>query len=677
MTLPNSTEASGTKKLLQLIPVIAGGILILAGLILLAGWFDVSISQAITQAIGRRVSPNWPGYYHNTGLILAMLGLALSATRYLKLGYEWLAISLRASLHVSDQWLEQKLAHQADLISTPSLRWPLDYNLPDWLAILVFALLAFIYQIAMSSNGFPTVILGGDAANIASFAAGRAFPQLFGTDAILGDLRNIGLYTTIHLPLTIWLEKLIGNFGLAYSVLLFPHVFLQYFSYYLLGRVIFNQRYWAFLFALSTSAPMMFSGGEVWGAVGDGMPRFTFQVLIPFILILLLSTWRERTQRWPWVMVIAGLMAFIHPVSTPTWAFALWLGFWPIMPSAYDLRRKLLEMLKLGSILALALLPYISIYLTYHKGGKGNSDYDLVYFILTNYFPYDLLNIPAAVKTLFDVTSQFGLLWYGLIGLALTFLLFRSERSRLAQMLTWMAGISFVSILVPFVEQIIERSLRIIPLQTELMRGMRYLVPFLFIFWYYPLAQLTNRAARIGLTRAVFAIGTVLTLSWLILNPPFPFVETPNVLRCWSTGQIICPTGTDYADALTHIRTDTPEKAQFVVFLTNRWSGIEVRYLGLRPMAYAYKDRGQLAFTNLEALQTWFYFLQRENAIFSRNISPTLDVQQKRMIDFARDAEANYMLTNFPFSPEVCQQLDVSILYKNATFTILNIYKMR
>jgi hypothetical protein len=244
-------------------------------------------------------------------------------------------------------------------------------------------------------------------------------------------------------------------------------------------------------------------------------------------------------------------------------------------------------------------------------------------------------------------------------------------------MVTWMAGITFVTILIPWVEQNLERAFRIIPLQTELMRGMRYLVPFLFIFWFYPLAELTNRAARTRLTRVVFTIGTLMSLSWLILNPPYPIAVTPQVVQCWSHGRLICPDQTDYADALTYIRNDTPENAKFVVFLTNRWSGIEVRYLGLRPMAYAYKDRGQLAFTNLEALRIWNYYLQRENAIYSRNNSPTLEIQQKRMIDFARDAEANYLLTDFPFPPDVRTKLDVTTVYQNGTFSILKIYDMR
>ncbi len=334
-------------------------------------------------------------------------------------------------------------------------------------------------------------------------------------------------------------------------------------------------------------------------------------------------------------------------------------------------------MVKMGFILALALLPYVSIYLSYKQGGRSNTNYDLVYYIFTNYFPYDLLNIPAAVQTLINASSQYGLLWYGLIGLILTFIIFRVERGRIRQMLVWMLGISIISIFIPFVEQTVERSLRIIPLQTELMRGMRYLIPFFFIFWFYPFSMVTSNAINKGIIRIAFVLGTILTISWLYINPPYPIIETPNVVSCWAEGKLICPSQTDYANALSFIRNQTPKNAQFVVFLTNRWSGIEVRYLGLRPMAYAYKDRGQLIFTNLDALNTWFYYQQRENAIFSRNISPTLELQQQRMIDFALDAEANYLLTDFQFPPDIQAKFGVEAVYQNETFTILKIYNMR
>lgn len=669
--------SSWQMKNLKSIVFLFGLLLALFGVVFLTGLFNDSISRQVAHALSRQPGTNWPTYIQFAGGFFLIIGLALMGGQKYYSRLRESANSFGNFLSHADQWLQNTIAGQLNLSLPEGLAWPSSWNSLDLIILIFFVIVAFTFQISKLSIGFPNVILGGDAANIASFAAGRAFPQLFTGDAILGDLRNIGLYVTIHIPITIWLEKLVGNFGLAYSLLLFPHVLLQYVIYYIFGKVLFKNRYWGFLFSLAISAPLELAGGEVWGVVGDAMPRFTFQVLIPIILIILLTTWRNRPGRWPWIMVIAGLMAFIHPVSTPSWAFALWLGFLPCMPSEYNLGRKLREMLKLGLILVLALLPYVVIYLSYKQGGRSNTNYDLVYLILTNYFPNDILNIPGAVSTLIQATGQYGLLWYALIGLAFTYIYFHSERPIVKQMLIWMVGISVVSIVIPYIEQIIERTLRIIPLQTELMRGMRYLVIFLFIFWFYPFAELTRRSINGWIVRVVYIAGSISVLSWMLINPPLPFTEAPPVMQCWAKGQLICPNSMDYANALTYIRTGTPENAKFVVFLTNRWSGIEVRYLGLRPMAYAYKDRGQLTFTNLDALQTWYYFLRRENDVFSRNISPTLDLQQKRMVDFAFDAEANYMLTNFPFPPDVQKSLGVSEVYRNATFTILRIYFMR
>ena len=177
-----------------------------------------------------------------------------------------------------------------------------------------------------------------------------------------------------------------------------------------------------------------------------------------------------------------------------------------------------------------------------------------------------------------------------------------------------------------------------------------------------------------GLSRAVFAVGTLLTLGWLIVNPPEPFKHAPYMFQCWQSGQFICPSNTDLTDALTYIREETPESSKFAVFFSNRSSGIEVRYLGLRPMAYAYKDRGLLLYSNVEALEEWFSFQQREDEIFSRRKTPTLEEKQELIVKFARDVGADYILTNFPFPPEVQLQLGVNAAYQNSNYSVLKTY---
>lgn len=662
------------RKSLRSFLAIAGVIVLFCSFVLLIGWADALVSGVISEIFHRQPKPGWTGYFRRAGFVFLVLGTLLLFIEPMINGFLRFLGQGNILLEKIDRWSKEKTKNLLQDSESKRREWPLRFNVWDALILVFFLFVAFVYQIAVMSPGYPTVILGGDAANIASFAAARAFPELFKNDAILGDLHNLGLYVTVHLPLSIWLEKLLGNFGLAYSLLLFPHVFLQYFSYYLFGRILFHQRYWAFLFSLAVSSPLILDGGERWGLLPDAVPRFTFQVLMPFLLILLLSAWRETPNRWLWVMIIAGLMAFIHPVSTPIWGFALWLGFWTMLPKDLNTQRKILEMVKLGGILVLALLPYVSIYLTYHQSGSGVSNYDLVYYILTEHFPANILNIPAAVGTLLRNTAQFGLLWYGVGGLLVTILLFPSERPRLKQLLIWMIGIMFVSILIPWVETHVERALHLVPLQTELMRGMRYLVPFLFIFWFYPFAELTRRSMNTGLTQAVFAVGTLLTLVWLIVNPPDPFTRFSSVLACSHSGQWICPSNTDQAAALAYIRESTPENARFTVFLTNRWSGIEVRYLGLRPMVYAYKDRGQLLYTNIASLRQWDNYQRREAEIFSSKKSPTLDDKRIRIVTFARETGADYILTDFSFPPEVQHQLNVIAVYQNSAYAVLKTY---
>jgi hypothetical protein len=125
---------------------------------------------------------------------------------------------------------------------------------------------------------------------------------------------------------------------------------------------------------------------------------------------------------------------------------------------------------------------------------------------------------------------------------------------------------------------------------------------------------------------------------------------------------------------MTHIREETPVGSKFVAFFTDRWSGIEVRYLGLRPMAYAYKDRGQLLYTNIESLEQWHDYQQKENEIFSRRKAFTGDEQRAHIVEFARDTGADYIVTNFPFPPEAQSQLNVVATYQNSSYSVLKTY---
>jgi hypothetical protein len=452
--------------------------------------------------------------------------------------------------------------------------------------------------------------------------------------------------------------------------LLGPHVFLQLFGFYWLGRILFRSRFWALIFSLMAAAPVPLPLGEVWGIVVDALPRFTFQVILVFLLGLGIL-WRSTPRRWYWLMVCAGLMAFVHPVSTPVWGATLLVGFWPMLPAEWPFKKRLWQIIKLGLAFSAALVPYLIIYLSYHQGGSSAGDYNLLYTIITEYFPDNLYDMPAALSAFFAMISSHGLVWFALAGLVLSFTLLPTERKNLSQITFWMLGLLLVAILLPWLEQIIEKQFRIIPLQTELVRGIRYFVPLMLILWIFPLAGLAGRLKNRWLVRGLMAVGVISAVFWMAVNPLQPVGELQKAAACLASGKIICPVKQEFAQTLAAIKTITPEKSTFAVMRQDWNNGTELRYLSLRPLVYAFKDKGFLTYSNHAVLQRWYELFQLEREIYRK--STKADDQRRMAVEFAREAGADYLLTDFPFTGDELSVFHLDVTYQNGSFMVLKL----
>lgn len=648
--------------------LIFGCFLLVIGLVLLSGWQNVALSTLLAAALGRKLGQTWPFYLQIFGLGLAILGAGLAFWRAIGLGWNRLAGMVTQVLSGFDQKLKNRLAEALDFSEFP-IEWP-RFNRLDAVILAGFLLFAAFYQLARLSPGFPNILLSSDAANLAGFAAAHQYPQLFPGDLVLSNPANFRLYSTIHIPLLRFLESILGNFGLAFRVLLGPHVFLQLFGFYWLGRILFRSRFWGLIFSLMAAAPAPLPLGEVWGIVVDALPRFTFQVILVFLLGLALL-WRSTPRRWYGIMAFAGLLAFVHPVSTPVWGVALLVGFWPLLPAEWSLTKRFWQMVKLGLVFAAALIPYLIIYLSYHQGGSSASDYNLLYIVLTEYFPDNIYDMPAALAAFFAMISVNGLLWFALAGLLFSFFLLPAERKNLSQIVFWMLGLLLVSILLPWLEQIIEKQFRIIPLQTELVRGIRYFVPLMLILWIFPLAGLAQRLKNRWFVRGLMAVGVVSAVFWIAVNPLQPAGELQNEVTCLASGKLICPVRQELAQTLAAIRTVTPEKATFAVMRQDWNNGTELRYLSLRPLVYAFKDKGFLVYSNHAVLQRWYELFQLEREIYRKS---TRAGDQRRMaVDFAHETGADYLLTDFPFTQDELFSFHLDLTYQNGNFMVLKL----
>jgi len=647
---------------------IFGLFLLMIGLFLLSGWQNAALSTTLAAALGRKLGQNWPFYLQMLGFLLFVSGAGLAFWRSIGAGWNQFTETVTQAQARLDSALEKRLGVALDFSAFP-IQLP-RFNRWDAIILVVFVLFSAFYQLARLSSGFPNVLLSSDAANLAGFAAAHQYPQLFQGDLVLSNPANFRLYSTIHIPLLRFLESLLGNFGLAFSVLIGPHVFLQLFGFYWLGRILFRSRFWALIFSLMAAAPVPLPLGEVWGIVVDALPRFTFQLILVFLLGLAFL-WRSAPRRWYGLMVVAGLMAFVHPVSTPVWGATLLVGFWPLLPVDWPFKRRLWQVIKLGLVFSAALIPYLIIYLSSYQGGSSATDYNLLYTIITEYFPDNIYDMPAALTAFFALISVNGLVWFALAGLMISLVFLPAERKNLAQIVFWMLGLLLVAILLPWLEQVIEKQFRIVPLQTELVRGIRYFVPLMLILWIFPLAGLAGRLKNRWLVRGLMALGVVSAVFWVAVNPLQPVNELRNATACLAQGKLICPIRQELAQTLEAVKTITPENATFAVMRQNWNNGTDVRYLSLRPLVYAFKDKGFLVYSNHAVLKRWYELFLLEKDIY-RNSTKAVD-QRRMAVDFAREAGADYLLTDFPYTRDELSFFHLDLTYQNHSFMVLKL----
>ena len=81
---------------------------------------------------------------------------------------------------------------------------------------------------------------------------------------------------------------------------------------------------WPVALALISIPPVYVFGGELWGNLAEPLTRSTFNALFPCIVLLSLPparTWRKFAA-----MALCGFGVYLHPVSAPGVAMAVWVA---------------------------------------------------------------------------------------------------------------------------------------------------------------------------------------------------------------------------------------------------------------------------------------------------------------------------------------------------------------
>lgn len=497
----------------------------------------------------------------------------------------------------------------------------------------IFSLLVQYGRIGSSVDGID---LATDQGMYASIIAARTTPELFTRDAVYSSSVILDTYHLIHFPLIDALvEK--GKYGLAYLKLTGVHVFLHYLSFYCLGLMLLKKRWQALFFTVLMGQVYWIPWGTFWGGgYLDYSPRSTFSALYGFLLCAVLATW-DKARWWPCIFFAAGLMIYVHSISTLPVLVGLWLGFAALKPPQQSWARHGLWMLVVGACGLLAIGPYVFHYL------KPNlaltvADMSIIQEALVLRFDPEFTSYWKGIGQFLWQYTSLGLFPLAGAGAWYIYTHGTTEEKRIGlQLALWSLGPVVMLCLFLLDKQLAE--LRNVPsAQFDLIRTLRFLPFFAICFTLMGLKVLfrtLDPAQRKTLwTARVVALGIGLGLFFggnndLVRSSLMYYWNSASPARYEAAYRV--PLGRKAM--LEALMEFTPQGA--TIFYPQEDEAI--RHYAHRPLVFAWKDMASLYYGKfIPELRTWV------------NIYKQLQASPTAYITLAGQTGADYLLSNRP-----------------------------
>ena len=461
-------------------------------------------------------------------------------------------------------------------------------------------------------DGVPYVVLNGDTADVASFVAAWLHPERFAGDLVLDDPAKYTFYISLVLPLAALLHLAEPELGRAFIYLLAPYLFAQAAGFYRLGMVLWQQRFYAAGLALLTLVPIWTIDGDLWGTHYAPLIRMMFAALFPWLVLLALSC-RARPQNVYWLGLACGAAAYVHLVSGPSVAAALFLVVFLCKPVDQAWLGWTVRVTVGGLIFLACIAPYAYVYLTSFPSG---SDDQLVQQVIAGFQPY--MDVTAALAQWFEETRAGGVNWRGrgwpwliaVAGLLGAALVAHRSRDQHRFVLLLVMALCTTSFGVAYLDQSLAALRGQAPVQLDVIRNARYVLPLLMVgFGVVPLliVHLVRRAPEF---RHAKSFALLVGWAWLMLMGffarPYLDVTLPGV-RAMPSNHLqasltpLLPRGTQAA--LQQLR-DMPAGTKVLPFASNIVA-LSPRYAARQPVVWTAKDKGMLLYANHPDLARW------------------------------------------------------------------------
>lgn len=495
-----------------------------------------------------------------------------------------------------------------------------------------FALLATVvtaWWTAAVLSPEPQIVLSGDGGNVASVVAARLYPERFALDPVFSDPDHFDFYKTVLIPVTAALATYFGDVGRSYMALSAPILLLQLFGFYLLGRRLFGGNLMPALLALSSLLPFYIFSGELWGMLAAPLTRSAYAAIFPFLLLLAFAA-AGRPLHVLALMVVCGAAVYVHPVSAPSVAFGLLAMSFFARPDGSSWARHAVAMTACGIVFLIIALPFLRAFADAFPSMSAATDAQFSRDILReNVGPqyYD------ASYALAELGRSF---WLGLIGVAIaSIVLMRQQQYRM--LLAFAAGLLAASFGLSLIDQVIGEFRNTGPLQIDLIRNIRFIVPvaLLAIFWMF--SVLATRVWRFSRIVGPLAVGLTVAM-WMAL--PNPIIQSARATFLQS--EFVDRGSLEAASEMIAILGEQSPNTM-VLPLPHRAGvediqlvGLAVRYGALQPVAYTFKDMNFLSYSSSAAIEEWLADTRRlDAASMDASLAPgaLTEIVSERSID--------------------------------------------
>ena len=494
----------------------------------------------------------------------------------------------------------------------------------------VFALIAAIWSVAVWAPA-PQIVTTGDGGNVASIIAAKLHPERFEGDPVFADPENYAFYQTLLIPLTMTLTAITGDVGQAYMSLSGPLVFAQMVGFFLLGRRLFGGVLVPFLLALATVPPIYVFSGELWGMLGSPLTRSLYAALLPYLLLAALAPY---SRMWALgLMVLCGATVYVHPVSAPSAAFGILAMLFVAKPEGESWLRHAGFITLCGFVFLAVALPFTLTFTEVFPSGSDSKSEAIV-------VARELLRANVG-QQYYDVTialKEFGQhFWLGLLGAVIALAVLRERKLGLIQIVAFAAGVAAASIGVSFLDQTIAVWRGGDPIQIDLIRNIRFLIPVALVLVFWALAK--------GMDRSLYFAASAIAITaglWIVYPTPVANAVSERFLTRHHPAH-------DWLDdaqaALRHLALLSPG-AKIVPIPHEATSegpelaNLAIRYGAYQRVAFQTKDMNFLAYSSSDGVITWNETRRRLDAAAAAGP----DEAKVLLRDLVRDREVTHIL---------------------------------